>query len=163
MSSKLSVWKHSLNISRWVSKSKWENCVILLILCYNQSRLIKTWNKNKKSSKRMVYLRSFEKQKIINNITKIRPTDRFSLHRRSSVWFCCSLCLSVFNLFLCALILSFLVSPLSLSDCPSCRDISSMLDCSLLISSPWVVFVRDRGLRVGRGVLVMCEWESKQE
>lgn len=53
-----------------MSKSKWETCVILLILCYNQSRVIKTWNKNKKSSKRMVYLRSFEKQKIIKNIKK---------------------------------------------------------------------------------------------
>lgn len=31
---------------------------------------------------------------------------------------------------------------LSHSVCPSCGDVSPLLDCFLLISSPWVVFVR---------------------
>lgn len=57
------------------------------------------------------------------------------------VFLCVSLCFCLSSL--SHFVSLSLYSPfLFLSVCPSCGDVSSLLDYFLLISSPWVVFVR---------------------
>lgn len=130
------------------------------------SSMIRMWLSKpetlQRRTKRMVYLSSFEKQTMINNLTIIRTSHRLSLHRYLSVWSCFSSRLVISHFFL----LSFCLCVSSLL--PSVSFRLSLLQRHIL--SAWLLSsdffssggVCQRSVGWGGGwrcTGYLCEWE----